>query len=293
MRNCRPMPSEQFVARWRRRAPLLRAAAGAGCLLPTCAVWASAAAGAPMPMKEFPAAQVFTLLFLMLGPFKILAPFAQITKGMEDKAAREVALWGTLFASLALLTAAFLGESILKSYGIPVPILALSGGIILFLVALLNILHQFMPAGVHEKDGTTAEALSPIKVALTQLAFHLDAAADRRGDPVGIGAEVVGHRILADEGVGIAGPETPSPGTGRARPGRSPPASPILPLRQRSAIRSRSSSRCQARRDGPDARSWRCRPDRRRRRAPRLPRPTLRLSDVFPAGSSRPHRRRW
>ena len=43
-------------------------------------------------------------------------------------------------AALGLLIAGFLGESILSSYGIPLPILVLSGGIILFLVALKNVL---------------------------------------------------------------------------------------------------------------------------------------------------------
>ena len=167
------MRPEQTDRHGRRRlAPLwLAVGTGAGCLVPAFAARAADAIGAVTPMQQFPAAQVFTLLFLMLGPFKILGPFAKITKGMDDRATRHVALWGTLFASLALLVAAFLGESILRSYGIPLPILALSAGIILFLVALLNILHQFMPSASAHAGGDDAAPKSPIRIALTQLAF--------------------------------------------------------------------------------------------------------------------------
>ena len=41
----------------------------------------------PGMAQELAAAQVFTLLFLMLGPFKILGPFAQLTKGVDDRQA--------------------------------------------------------------------------------------------------------------------------------------------------------------------------------------------------------------
>lgn len=89
--------------------------------------------------------QIFALLFLMLGPFKILAPFVKITKNADPALARKIAIRAILYSIGALLLAAFLGENILSKYGIPVPILSLSGGIIIFLVALLNIIHQFQP----------------------------------------------------------------------------------------------------------------------------------------------------
>jgi len=116
-------------------------------------------------IKQFPIAQVFTFLFLMLGPFKIIGPFAQITKGANAVFTRRIALLSIAFSSLALFIAAFLGERILSSYGIPIPVLALSGGIILFLVALQSMLQQFTPhdAGVVPKP--------TMKMAMVPLAF--------------------------------------------------------------------------------------------------------------------------
>jgi multiple antibiotic resistance protein len=95
--------------------------------------------------------QTFLLLFLMLGPFKILGPFVKITKNADPVLSRKIALRAILFSVGALFIAAFLGENIMKNYGIPVPILALSAGIILFLVALLNILSQFITKEKHEE----------------------------------------------------------------------------------------------------------------------------------------------
>jgi multiple antibiotic resistance protein len=144
---------------------------GVGCVIVSSSAWAAEIAAGQLPMKHFPAAQVFTFLFLMLGPFKIIGPFAQITKEADAATTRQIALWATLFSSLALIFAALLGQFFLDQYGIPLPILALSAGIILFVVALLGILQQFMPLASHGEAVVAAAPMQPLKIALTQLAF--------------------------------------------------------------------------------------------------------------------------
>jgi multiple antibiotic resistance protein len=120
-------------------------------------------------MRPLPAAQIFTFMFLMLGPFKIVGPYAAIIRGADPGQARRIALLATLYAGLALLVAAFLGESVLRNFGIPLPVLALSAGIILFLVALLNILQQFQPPGSPRDHA--APGPPELKLALIPLAF--------------------------------------------------------------------------------------------------------------------------
>ena len=115
----------------------------------------------------FEPAQIFTFLFLMLGPFKMLGPFTRITLGEDPKLTRQIALRATLFSSLALLLAAFVGETVLTKFGIPLPILSMSGGIILFMVALLNIIHQFIIPDKQEAQ----KAPATLKMAMTPLAF--------------------------------------------------------------------------------------------------------------------------
>jgi len=109
--------------------------------------------------------QVFTFLFLMLGPFKIIAPFMKITRNATPAFARQMAIRATLFSTITLIIAGILGQRIIGNYGIPIPILALSGGIILFLVALLNIIKQFEPPSLRQdtiETPTLSMAINPL-----------------------------------------------------------------------------------------------------------------------------------
>jgi multiple antibiotic resistance protein len=147
---------------------VLAASFGASCLVHAGIASAAEPTASQAPMEHLPLVQIFTLLFLMLGPFKIIGPFARLTKGADTALARQIALRAVFLASLALLLAAFLGERILSSYGIALPVLSLSGGIILFLVALQNILKDFEP----HHEGVAAPAPTPtVSMALTPLAF--------------------------------------------------------------------------------------------------------------------------
>lgn len=111
--------------------------------------------------------QIITFLFLMLGPFKIVGPFAKITQGAEPVLIRKLAIRSIIYSSIALLLAGALGQIIMRKYGIPMPILGIAAGIILFLVALLNIIQQFTPAPSQEK-ATMAPTLN---MAMNPLAF--------------------------------------------------------------------------------------------------------------------------
>ena len=124
----------------------------------------------------------------MLGPFKILGPYGKITRGAEDKLTRQIALRATLFSSLALLVAAFIGETIITRFGIPIPILSMAGGLILFLVALLNIIQQFSPPTMSDSPIT----LPTLNMAINPLAFPTIVT------PYGIAAVIVFLAISPD-----------------------------------------------------------------------------------------------
>jgi small neutral amino acid transporter SnatA (MarC family) len=146
--------------------------AGVGCLI-DAGIASAAEAAASQVQLEFPVAQIFTFLFLMLGPFKIIGPFSRITKGADARFTRQIAVRATLFSSLALLLAAVLGERLLSNFSIPPPILALSGGIILFLVALQSILQQFT-SQTSPSEEIAGPGLAPaptLNMAMKPLAF--------------------------------------------------------------------------------------------------------------------------
>jgi multiple antibiotic resistance protein len=111
---------------------------------------------------------IFALLFLMLGPFKIIGPFMQMTASADAKLTRRIAFRAIIYSTAALLLADLLGQTILAKYSIPVPILALSGGIILFLVAVLNVIRQFNMTEPHDKINQAPPDLS---IAINPLAF--------------------------------------------------------------------------------------------------------------------------
>ena len=131
---------------------------------------------------------IFTILFLMLGPFKIIGPYTKITQGADPALARNIAIRAIVISSVALLLAALLGENILSNFGIPVPILAMSGGIILFLVAIMNIIQQFTWHPEHEE---TKEAPT-MKMAMYPLAFPTIVT------PYGIAAVIVFMALMPD-----------------------------------------------------------------------------------------------
>jgi multiple antibiotic resistance protein len=131
---------------------------------------------------------IFMILFLMLGPFKIIGPYNKMTKDADPALVRQFSIRGILFSSLALLLAALIGENIISNYGIPIPIMGMAGGIILFLVAILNVIRQF---GDYPSNEVKPEPLN-LKMAMYPLAFPTIVT------PYGIAAVIVLMALIPD-----------------------------------------------------------------------------------------------
>jgi len=136
-------------------------------LLHASAASGAQATGGPEPMKSLSAGQIFLFFFLTLGPIKIIGPFAKTTQGADVWLAHRIAWRAILFSIFALLLAALVGESFLQRYNMPLPVLALAGGVVLFLVALQGILQQFTPPA--RSEGPAAAAT--LSMAITPIAF--------------------------------------------------------------------------------------------------------------------------
>lgn len=114
-----------------------------------------------------PAKKIFALLFLMIGPMKILGPFVMMTRGADAGFRRQLATRAVLFSAAALLVAGLLGQRMLQNFDIPLQVLALTGGLVLFLVALQTVLEQFK-----RPEAPRGEAPRPdLAMAINPLAF--------------------------------------------------------------------------------------------------------------------------
>jgi len=149
---------------------------GAVCLVVLCQVLAPIMAPALAQTSSEAASaepqiggrKIFFMLFLMLGPIKILAPFVEMTRASDTAFRRTLAGRAILFSAAALALAGLLGRTMLENFDISLPVLALTGGVILFLVAIQTVLHQatagsnFLRSADHPPD---------LRLAFSPLAF--------------------------------------------------------------------------------------------------------------------------
>jgi multiple antibiotic resistance protein len=139
---------------------------------------------------EMSAKKIFLMLFLMLGPTKILVPFVAMTKGTDKVFRRQLATRSLVFSIAALALAGLLGRRMIENFEISVPVLALAGGVVLFLVALQTVLQQ--SAGASARGGEAAYTAAGLHLAFSPLAFPTIVT------PYGIAAVIV-FATLADQ----------------------------------------------------------------------------------------------
>jgi multiple antibiotic resistance protein len=112
----------------------------------------------------------------------------RITEGADLWLAPRIAARAILFSILTPLLAALIGESVLQRYDVPVPVLALAGGIVLLLAALQTVLQQFTPPAPSEG----AAAPATLSMAITPVAFPMIVT------PYGIAALVIFSTLSPD-----------------------------------------------------------------------------------------------
>jgi multiple antibiotic resistance protein len=83
------------------------------------------------------------ILFLMIGPLKIIPTFLKLTARADNRLRVQLALRGFLISTVAVLIAALTGQNLLDKYNIPLTAIVAAGGIVLFLVALRIVLSQY------------------------------------------------------------------------------------------------------------------------------------------------------
>lgn len=79
---------------------------------------------------------VFVTFLVVIDPIGVAPIFAALTRGGNDRYRRRMALKGTFIATLILLFFALTGDALLRLLGISLAAFRVSGGALLFLLAI-------------------------------------------------------------------------------------------------------------------------------------------------------------
>ncbi|MET0893040.1 MAG: MarC family protein [Pseudoxanthomonas sp.] len=107
--------------------------------------------------------EIFTLLFIMLGPLKLLGSYAHATAALPAAQMRSLALKATLFATVAVVTGGLVGASLMTNWRIDTPILEITAGVIFLLVALPMVMQ---PYARHAPPAAADPAVPPTVISI-------------------------------------------------------------------------------------------------------------------------------
>ncbi len=114
-------------------------------------------------MEQFPF--IFTVFFMLLGPLKVIPPFAGLTRGLDSRFKRDVAIRGAVLASLLCVFVALAGGTLMGNFRISLGGLRLSGGLVLLIAALQVIFRKAQPPTPSSGSPTALQlAVSPVAV---------------------------------------------------------------------------------------------------------------------------------
>ena len=119
----------------------------------------------PSPSDRFSPGKVFTFLFVMIGPLKVIGPFAKMTAGWDPGLTRRLAFQAIGIAAVGAFAAATVGSRPLQNWGISLGALLLTTGVVLFLVAMRVVMEQYEPHEWAEKADHPSAAARPTSVA--------------------------------------------------------------------------------------------------------------------------------
>ena len=106
----------------------------------------------------------FVTLFLVINPFGVLPAFLAITGTHTASAQRKIALQAVLISFVVLVFFVIAGAFLLDQMGIPIRAFQISGGILLFLVALDMIRSRSLTDEPDTAQSDAALAVYPLAI---------------------------------------------------------------------------------------------------------------------------------
>src|SRR4030095_7987991 len=83
--------------------------------------------------------EILVILFVTLGPLKILGPWVQRTRDLDEPALRKVAIWAFVIATIAIIAGSALGRILAANWQVSIGSLGGGGGGRLFPVGVQQI----------------------------------------------------------------------------------------------------------------------------------------------------------
>jgi multiple antibiotic resistance protein len=105
----------------------------------------------------------FVTLFLVINPFGALPTFMEIAETLDPRAQRKLALSATVISFAVLVFFVLAGAFLLAEMGISIRAFQISGGILLFVIALDMIRGQTL-TGHGKEQGSMALAVYPLAI---------------------------------------------------------------------------------------------------------------------------------
>lgn len=107
------------------------------------------------------------ILFMTIGPIKIIPVFARLTKNASKQVRIKLAIRSFILSTLSIFTVALTSENLLNKYKISLSSLMVAAGIVLFLLSLKMLLQQYD----HQTNNSFPIPENPLTAVVSPLTF--------------------------------------------------------------------------------------------------------------------------
>ncbi len=111
---------------------------------------------------------IVTILFMTIGPLKIIPAFVKLTYQSEPDVIKKLALQAFAISTSAIVIIALASQNLLDKYNMMISALIAAAGIVLFLISIKTVLSQY---GNNEKKQPTPPPENPLTALISPLTF--------------------------------------------------------------------------------------------------------------------------
>ena len=112
-------------------------------------------------------ANIITILFLTIGPLKIIPPFAKMTAQADSKLKNRLAFRGFWISTVTIVAVALIGQGMVANYRVSIAALLTAAGLVIGIAAMRSILAQYAT----KQDSPPQPETPSLSMAISPLTF--------------------------------------------------------------------------------------------------------------------------